>query len=206
MTVISPTGAAPDAPRVLLIDNYDSFTYNLAHLLCEAGAVVDVRRHDAVSAEGAEAAAPTHLVVSPGPGRPDEAGVSAELIEHFAGRLPVLGVCLGHQCIVEVYGGVVERARRLMHGKAGTVDRIEADGLLEGLPESFEAGRYHSLAAIEPLPEVLVATARDRDGEVMALRHRDIPHLHGVQFHPESVLTPAGDVIARNFLAMTGAA
>jgi anthranilate synthase/aminodeoxychorismate synthase-like glutamine amidotransferase len=206
MTVIAPPGAAEDAPRVLLIDNYDSFTYNLAHLLCESGAVVDVRRHDAVSAAEADAIAPTHLVVSPGPGRPTEAGISAELIERFAGRVPVLGVCLGHQCIVEVYGGVVERARRLMHGKVGTVDRIEPDALLDGLEESFEAGRYHSLAAIEPLPEVLIATARDRDGEVMALRHRDIPYLHGVQFHPESVLTPAGDVIARNFLAMGRAA
>ena len=206
MTVIAPPGAAADAPRVLLIDNYDSFTYNLAHLLCESGAVVDVRRHDAVTPEEADALAPTHLVVSPGPGRPNEAGVSAALIERFAGRVPVLGVCLGHQCIVEVYGGVVERARRLMHGKVGTVDRIEADALLEGLPQSFEAGRYHSLAAIEPLPEALIATARDRDGEVMALRHRDIPRLHGVQFHPESVLTPAGDVIARNFLAMGDAA
>jgi anthranilate synthase/aminodeoxychorismate synthase-like glutamine amidotransferase len=206
VTVIAPSGAAPDAPRVLLIDNYDSFTYNLAHLLCESGAVVDVRRHDAVTPEQAEEVAPTHLVVSPGPGRPTEAGVSAVLIERFAGRVPVLGVCLGHQCIVEVYGGVVERARRLMHGKVGTVDQIEEDALLLGLPGSFEAGRYHSLAAIEPLPEALVATARDRDGEVMALRHRDIPHVHGVQFHPESVLTPAGDVIARNFLAMGSAA
>jgi anthranilate synthase/aminodeoxychorismate synthase-like glutamine amidotransferase len=201
MTVISPPGAAEDAPRVLLIDNYDSFTYNLAHLLCESGAVVDVRRHDAVTPDEADALAPTHLVVSPGPGRPNEAGVSAALIERFAGRVPVLGVCLGHQCIVEVYGGVVERARRLMHGKVGTVDRIEPDTLLAGLPESFEAGRYHSLAAIEPLPAVLVATARDRDGEVMALRHRDIPHLHGVQFHPESVLTADGKAMLANFLA-----
>ena len=206
MTVIAPPGAAENAPRVLLIDNYDSFTYNLAHLLCESGAVVDVRRHDAVTPAEADAIGPTHLVISPGPGRPNEAGISAELIERFAGRVPVLGVCLGHQCIVEVYGGVVERARRLMHGKVGTVDRIEPDSLLDGLPECFEAGRYHSLAAIEPLPDVLVATARDRDGEVMALRHRDVPHLHGVQFHPESVLTPAGDVIARNFLAMRSAA
>ena len=206
MTVISPPGVAADAPLVLLVDNYDSFTYNLAHLLCEAGAVVDVRRHDAVTAEEAEALAPTHLVISPGPGRPSETGISAELIERFAGRVPVLGVCLGHQCIVEVYGGVVERARRLMHGKVGTVDRIGSDALLDGLADCFEAGRYHSLAAIEPLPEVLIATARDRDGEVMALRHRDIAHLHGVQFHPESVLTPAGEKIARNFLALAGAA
>jgi anthranilate synthase component II len=205
MTVIAPPGATEDAPRVLLVDNYDSFTYNLAHLLCEAGAVVDVRRHDAVTAEEADALAPSHLVVSPGPGRPSEAGISAVLIARFGGRVPVLGVCLGHQCIVEVYGGVVERARRLMHGKVGTVDRIEPDGLLDGLTDPFEAGRYHSLAAIEPLPDVLIATARDRDGEVMALRHRDIPHLHGVQFHPESVLTPTGDVIARNFLAMGAA-
>lgn len=205
MTVISPPGAAADAARVLLVDNYDSFTYNLAHLLCEAGAVVDVRRHDAVTADEADALAPSHLVISPGPGRPEEAGVSATLIERFAGRVPVLGVCLGHQCIVEVYGGVVERARRLMHGKVGTVDRIQPDALLDGLPESFEAGRYHSLAAIEPLPDALLATARDRDGEIMALRHREIPHLHGVQFHPESVLTPSGDVIARNFLAMGSA-
>jgi anthranilate synthase/aminodeoxychorismate synthase-like glutamine amidotransferase len=206
MTLIAPPGAVADAPRVLLIDNYDSFTYNLAHLLCEAGAYVDVRRHDAVTTDEAEALAPSHLVISPGPGRPSEAGVSAAMIERFAGRVPVLGVCLGHQCIVEVYGGVVERARRLMHGKVGAVDRIAGDALLDGLPELFEAGRYHSLAAIEPLPDVLVATARDRDGEVMALRHRDIGNLHGVQFHPESVLTPAGDVIARNFLAMRGAA
>ena len=134
MTVIAPPGVAEDAPRVLLVDNYDSFTYNLAHLLCEAGAVVDVRRHDAVTPEEADELAPTHLVVSPGPGRPTEAGISAVLIERFAGRVPVLGVCLGHQCIVEVYGGVVERARRLMHGKVGTVDRIEADALLDGLP------------------------------------------------------------------------
>ena len=135
-----------------------------------------------------------------------DAGISAQMIERFAGRVPVLGVCLGHQCIVEVYGGVVERARRLMHGKVGTVDRIADDPLLDSLPGCFEAGRYHSLAAIEPLPPVLVATARDRDGEVMALRHRDIPHLHGVQFHPESVLTPAGGVIARSFLALGRAA
>ena len=206
MTSIAPARPAGDAPRVLLIDNYDSFTYNLAHLLCEAGAYVDVRRHDAVTPDEADDLSPTHLVVSPGPGRPAEAGVSAQMIGRFAGRVPVLGVCLGHQCIVEVYGGVVERARRLMHGKVGTVDRIAGDPLLDSLPERFEAGRYHSLAAIEPLPDVLVATARDRDGEVMAVRHRSVADLHGVQFHPESVLTPAGDVIARNFLAMGRAA
>ena len=199
MTVIAPPGAAEDAPRVLLIDNYDSFTYNLAHLLCESGAVVDVRRHDAVTPAEADAMGPTHLVVSPGPGRPTEAGISAELIERFAGRVPVLGVCLGHQCIVEVYGGVVERARRLMHGKVGTVDRIEADALLDGLPECFEAGRYHSLAATT-VPDVLEVSATAPDGEVMAVRHRELP-IDGVQFHPESVLTPVGPALARNFLA-----
>ena len=199
MTVISPPGAAEDAPRVLLIDNYDSFTYNLAHLLCESGAVVDVRRHDAVTPDEADALAPTHLVVSPGPGRPNEAGVSAALIERFAGRVPVLGVCLGHQCIVEVYGGVVERARRLMHGKVGTVDRIEPDTLLAGLPESFEAGRYHSLVVDPALPDCLERSAWSGD-TVMGIRHRDLP-AEGVQFHPESVLTPDGKQMLRSFLS-----
>ena len=159
MTVIAPPGAAEDAPRVLLIDNYDSFTYNLAHLLCESGAVVDVRRHDAVTPAEADALAPTHLVVSPGPGRPTEAGISAALIDRFAGRVPVLGVCLGHQCIVEVYGGVVERARRLMHGKVGTVDRIGPDRLLDGLAGLLRGG---------PLP----LARGDRAAARRADRHR----------------------------------
>ena len=187
---------------ILLIDNYDSFVYNLARYVRELGEEPVVRRHDAMTVEEILSLAPSHIIISPGPCSPAEAGISTEVVRRVGPHIPILGVCLGHQCIVEVYGGVVERARRLMHGKVGTVDRIEPDDLLDGLPECFEAGRYHSLAAIEPLPEVLIATARDRDGEVMALRHRDIPHLHGVQFHPESVLTPAGDVIARNFLAM----
>ena len=187
---------------VLLVDNYDSFTYNLAHLLCEAGATVDVRRHDAVDGAEATALAPTHLVISPGPGRPADAGVSGELIGQFAGVIPVLGVCLGHQCIVERFGGTVDRAQRLMHGKVGLVERLAPDVLLDGLPERFEAGRYHSLAAIEPLPPDLLITARDADGEVMAIRHASIPDLHGVQFHPESVLTPLGHVIAERFLEL----
>jgi len=191
---------------ILMIDNYDSFTYNLVQYLRELGAVVEVHRNDRIGLDEIRTMRPERIVLSPGPCSPAEAGICCDVIRSFGSTVPVLGVCLGHQCIVECYGGVVERARRLMHGKVGTVDRIEPDELLEGLPESFEAGRYHSLAAIEPLPEVLVATARDRDGEVMALRHRDIAHLHGVQFHPESVLTPAGEKIARNFLALAGAA
>jgi anthranilate phosphoribosyltransferase len=203
MTAIHPPGPrVPDRPRVLLVDNYDSFTYNLAHLLCEAGAEVEVRRNDEVSEEEAEALAPTHLVVSPGPGRPDDAGVSKALIARFAGRVPILGVCLGHQCIVEVFGGIVGPASRLMHGKVGNVLQLAPDPVLALLPAEFEAGRYHSLAAHEPLPEELEVTARDRDGEVMALRHRTLAALHGVQFHPESILTPDGELIARAFLAM----
>ena len=188
--------------QLLLVDNYDSFTYNLAHLFCEAGADVDVRRHDAVSEEEAEALAPTHLVISPGPGRPNEAGVSGALIRRFAGRIPVLGVCLGHQCLVEAYGGRVDRATRLMHGKVGSVRQIAADPLLDDLPEPFEAGRYHSLAALPPVPDELEVTAFDADGEIMAVRHRELAHLHGLQFHPESILTPDGDRIARRFLAL----
>jgi anthranilate synthase/aminodeoxychorismate synthase-like glutamine amidotransferase len=204
MTMIRAVGSSgtPAAARLLLVDNYDSFTYNLAHLFCEAGADVDVRRHDAVSEEEAETLAPTHLVISPGPGRPDEAGVSGALIRRFAGRIPVLGVCLGHQCLVEAFGGRVDRATRLMHGKVGSVRQVAADPLLDDLPEPFEAGRYHSLAALPPVPDVLEVTAFDADGEIMAVRHRELAQLHGLQFHPESILTPDGDRIARRFLAL----
>jgi anthranilate synthase/aminodeoxychorismate synthase-like glutamine amidotransferase len=204
MTVIRAVDSAgePAAAQLLLIDNYDSFTYNLALLFCEAGADVDVRRHDAVSEDEAEALAPTHLVISPGPGRPSEAGVSGALIRRFAGRIPVLGVCLGHQCLVEVFGGRVDRASRLMHGKVGSVRQIAPDALLDDLPEPFEAGRYHSLAALPPVPDELEVTALDADGEIMAVRHRSLHALHGVQFHPESILTPDGAQIAARFLAL----
>jgi anthranilate synthase/aminodeoxychorismate synthase-like glutamine amidotransferase len=204
MTVIRAVGQhdAPSHAQLLLVDNYDSFTYNLAHLFCEAGADVDVRRHDAVSEQEAETLAPTHLVISPGPGRPAEAGVSSALIRRFAGRIPVLGVCLGHQCLVEAFGGRVERASRLMHGKVGSVRQVAPDPLLDDLPEPFEAGRYHSLAALPPMPDELEVTAFDADGEIMAVRHRELAHLHGLQFHPESILTPDGDRIARRFLAL----
>ncbi|CAA9530432.1 MAG: Para-aminobenzoate synthase, amidotransferase component [uncultured Thermoleophilia bacterium] len=187
--------------HVLLIDNYDSFTWNLAHGLAEAGAEVTVRRHDAVSEEEAEALAPTHLVISPGPGRPAETGVSGSLVRRFHGRLPILGVCLGHQLIVELHGGTVERARILVHGKAADVAATGPDPLLEGLGQRFAAGRYHSLAAIRPLPDELVVTAEADDGEVMAVRHASAP-THGVQFHPESVLTPGGPRLMANFLAL----
>ena len=183
--------------NVLLIDNYDSFTYNLAHLFGELGAEVVVRRNDAITIEEAEAMEPTHVVISPGPGRPEAAGVSEEIVRAFAGHKPLLGVCLGHQAIVSVFGGQVGPARDLVHGKA-TMVAHDGRGLFAGLPEDFLAGRYHSLAATS-LPESLEVSATAADGEVMAVRHRELP-VDGVQFHPESVLTPVGRDLARNFL------
>lgn len=192
--------------RLLLIDNFDSFTYNLAHGFAEAGAAeVAVHRNDAIDIAAAAAYAPTHLVISPGPGTPDETGVSGALIERFHGEIPILGVCLGHQLLVQLHGGVVGAAGELVHGKTGAVERIAPDPLLDGLPARFEAGRYHSLAAHEPIPDALVVTARTDDGTVMAVRHRDAP-THGVQFHPESVLTPDGPRILAAFLALGGPA
>ena len=175
---------------ILLVDNYDSFTYNLAHLFGELGAEVTVMRNDEPGLEELE---PERLVISPGPGRPPARVV--ELIRRA--RVPVLGVCLGHQAIVEAFGGEVGPARRLVHGKAGIV-RHDGRGVFAGLPEEFDAGRYHSLAATR-LPDELVPTAYADDGEVMAVRHRELP-IAGVQFHPESVLTPDGPALARNFL------
>ena len=181
-----------------MIDNYDSFTYNLVHLFEELGAEVVVRRNDAVTAAEAEALAPDRLVVSPGPGRPADAGVSVELIRTLGPRVPTLGVCLGHQAIVEAFGGEIGQAKALLHGKASTVVH-DGRGVFEGLPERFEAGRYHSLAATR-VPDVLEVTATCREGEVMGVRHRELP-IEGVQFHPESVLTlPLGRELARNFL------
>ncbi len=182
---------------ILLIDNYDSFTYNLAHLFGELGAEVKVLRNDAVDADGAEALAPSHLVVSPGPGRPEDAGATPEILRRLAGKVPTLGVCLGHQALVQVHGGEVGQARELVHGKA-TVVTHDGRGIFAGLPEDFLAGRYHSLAATS-IPDVFEVSARSADGEVMAVRHRELP-IDGVQFHPESVLTPHGRDIARNFL------
>ena len=182
---------------MLLIDNYDSFTYNLAHLFEELGVEVTVLRNDEITADEAERLAPAQLVISPGPGRPADAGVSIEIIRRLAPTTPTLGVCLGHQAIVEAFGGEVGHARELLHGKASPV-RHDGTGLFAGLPEPFEAGRYHSLAATR-LPDELEPTAYADDGEVMAVRHRELP-IDGVQFHPESVLTPVGPAIGRNFL------
>ncbi len=182
---------------ILLVDNYDSFTYNLAHLFGELGAQVDVRRNDAVSADEAEALAPDYLVVSPGPGRPRDAGATLDVVRRLSPTTPTLGVCLGHQAIVEAFGGTVGQARELVHGKSCVV-RHNGRGLFAGLPEQLEVGRYHSLAATG-IPDVLEVTARAEDGEVMAVRHRDLPVV-GLQFHPESVLTPDGRAIAENFL------
>ena len=182
---------------LLLIDNYDSFTYNLAHLFGELGTEVLVRRNDAVTIEEADRLAPSHVVVSPGPGRPEAAGVSEAIVRAFAGRIPVLGVCLGHQAIVTVFGGTVGTARTLVHGKSTEVSH-DGRGLFAGLPQPLEAGRYHSLAATS-VPDVLRVTATAPDGEVMAVRHREL-RVEGVQFHPESVLTPDGAALARNFL------
>ena len=182
---------------ILLIDNYDSFTYNLAHLFGELGAEVVVRRNDAIDPDEAERLAPSHLVISPGPGRPAEAGVSVEVVRRLSKRVPTLGVCLGHQAIVEAFGGEVGQAKRLVHGKASEI-RHDGRGLFRGLPERFDAGRYHSLA-VTRVPDCLEVSATCADDEVMAVRHAELP-VDGVQFHPESVLTPVGPELARNFL------
>jgi len=183
--------------RVLMIDNYDSFTYNLVHLFEELGAEVLVYRNDAITPDEAVALAPDRLVISPGPGRPADAGVSVSMIERLGPTTPTLGVCLGHQAIVEAFGGHVGPAKALLHGKASPVHH-DGKGIYEGLPEPIEAGRYHSLAARD-VPEALEVTSRTDDGEVMGVRHRSLP-IEGVQFHPESVLTPLGAELARNFL------
>jgi anthranilate synthase/aminodeoxychorismate synthase-like glutamine amidotransferase len=187
------------APRLLLIDNYDSFTYNLVQAFLVLGAEVLVYRNDTITVAQARALTPTHLCISPGPGTPYDAGVSMEMIRAFAGHIPVLGVCLGHQSIVEVFGGKVVRAERLMHGKTSLVSH-DGLGVFAGLPQSCEVGRYHSLiAAPQTLPPELTVTARTVEGEIMGVRHRDLA-VEGVQFHPESILTPHGPLLLGNFL------
>ncbi len=187
------------APRLLLIDNYDSFTYNLVQAFMVLGADVLVHRNDQITVDEARALAPSHVCISPGPGTPYDAGVSMKMIEAFAGQVPVFGVCLGHQSIVEVFGGKVVRAGRLMHGKTSMVSH-DARSILERMPEPFQAGRYHSLIAQpDSLPVDLEVTARTPEGEIMGVRSKSL-NVEGVQFHPESVLTPDGPVLMGNFL------
>jgi anthranilate synthase/aminodeoxychorismate synthase-like glutamine amidotransferase len=198
------TGAVGQGVRLLLIDNYDSFTYNLVQAFLVLGAEVLVHRNDALSVQQALQLAPTHLCISPGPGTPYDAGVSMDMIRAFAGVVPVFGVCLGHQSITEVFGGKVVRAGRLMHGKTSMVTH-DGQGLFAGLPDPCEVGRYHSLIAQpESLPPELVVTARTAEGEIMGLRHRQLM-VEGVQFHPESVLTPHGPALMANFLRQRAA-
>ena len=190
-------------PRVLVIDNYDSFVYNLVQYLAELGADPIVRRNDAITAAEARDMAPAALLVSPGPGRPADAGVSNQLITALGPEIPVLGVCLGHQCIAEVFGGQIVRASEIMHGKTSMVHH-EGRGVMAGLDDPFEATRYHSLV-VDPssLPDELEITARTDDGVIMGLRHRHLP-IEGVQFHPESILTASGHQLLANWLSATG--
>jgi para-aminobenzoate synthetase component 2 len=191
------------APRLLLIDNYDSFTYNLVQAFLVLGADVRVYRNDALTVEQARELAPSHLCISPGPGTPYDAGVSMDMIRAFAGKIPVLGVCLGHQSIVEVFGGKVVRAGRLMHGKTSRITH-DTRTLIDGLPSPCEVARYHSLIAQpQSLPPDLEVTALTPEGEIMAVRHRSL-NVEGVQFHPESILTPDGPRLMQNFLAFEG--
>jgi anthranilate synthase/aminodeoxychorismate synthase-like glutamine amidotransferase len=188
------------APRVLMIDNYDSFVYNLVQYLGELGADLTVRRHDELTLDDVAVLAPDAIVVSPGPGRPDDAGVSNDVIRRFGPTTPLLGVCLGHQCIGQVFGGRVVRAPSIVHGKTSLVHH-RGQGVLAGLPDPFEATRYHSLVVERAsLPEELEVTAETDDGVVMALRHRTYP-IEGVQFHPESILTRPGKRLLATFLA-----
>jgi anthranilate synthase/aminodeoxychorismate synthase-like glutamine amidotransferase len=183
---------------ILLIDNYDSFTFNLAQYLGELGAAPVVRRNDEITLEEIEDLRPSHLVISPGPGRPEDAGISVEVIRRFGRGTPVLGVCLGHQGIGIAFGGEVVRAPQLMHGKVSSVEH-DGRGVFRGMPHPFVAGRYHSLVVAEPLPPDLETAARSEDGTIMGVRHRRFP-IHGVQFHPESVLTGEGKQMLRNFM------
>ncbi|MDP6178100.1 MAG: aminodeoxychorismate/anthranilate synthase component II [Acidimicrobiales bacterium] len=189
--------------RVLVIDNYDSFVFNLVQYLGELGAEPLVYRHDAITVDEAAQLQPDALLVSPGPGRPEQAGVSTATIRWAAGRIPVLGVCLGHQCIGAAWGGTVVTAPDVMHGKTSQISH-EGDGIFAGLPNPLEATRYHSLIVDRPsLPEDLVITATSADGVIMGLRHRDLD-IEGVQFHPESILTESGHDLLSNFLARVG--
>ncbi|MEI7769366.1 MAG: aminodeoxychorismate/anthranilate synthase component II [Chloroflexales bacterium] len=186
--------------RVLLLDNYDSFTYNLYQYLCELGATVEVYRNDAISVAEVAAMRPDRIVISPGPCTPSEAGISVALIQELAPRVPILGVCLGHQALGAAYGGAVVRAPQVMHGKVSPI-RHASQGVFAGLPDAFPATRYHSLIVRrDDLPPELEVTAWTDDGLIMGLRHREYP-VQGVQFHPESIMTTSGKDLLRNFLA-----
>jgi anthranilate synthase/aminodeoxychorismate synthase-like glutamine amidotransferase len=184
---------------LLVIDNYDSFTYNLVQYFGELGADPQVKRNDAITPDEVEKMKPQKIVISPGPGRPEEAGISMELSRKFGGKIPILGVCLGHQCMGEVYGGKVVRAGRLMHGKTSPIQH-DGKGVFQGLPNPFEATRYHSLIVDKnSVPSCLEVCAETAEGEIMGLRHREYP-VHGVQFHPESILSKEGKDLLANFL------
>ncbi len=187
--------------KVLLLDNYDSFTYNLAQYLGELGQVPAVHRNDRITVGDVEAMKPDRIVISPGPGRPEDAGITIDLIRELGRRIPVLGVCLGHQGIGHAFGGEVVRAPVLMHGKVSSVQH-DGRGIFAGVSQPFVAGRYHSLIVADPPPDALEVSARTDEGIIMGLRHREWP-VHGVQFHPESVLTGEGRKILRNFLELT---
>lgn len=185
---------------IVLIDNYDSFSYNLYQLIGSVEPDVKVVRNDAYTVEEIEAMKPEAIILSPGPGKPSDAGICIEAIRYFAGKVPVFGVCLGHQAICEAFGGTVSYAKELMHGKQKEIHQIGENQLFQGLPETFPAARYHSLAVLkEELPEELKVTAESEDGEVMAVEHTKYP-IYGVQFHPESVMTPDGKIMIENFM------
>ncbi len=186
---------------LLLIDNYDSFTYNLYHYLGELGAPAEIWRNDAITVQDAIAREPEGIVLSPGPCDPDRAGICLALVRAAAGRVPILGVCLGHQAIAQAFGATIGRAARIMHGKVSEI-RHDGSGVLRGVPSPFRATRYHSLTVLPgTLPEELIVNAQTEDGTVMGIRHRDLP-VHGVQFHPESIETEHGHAILRNFLSL----
>lgn len=189
---------------ILLIDNYDSFSYNLYQMIGSMNPDIAVVRNDAVTVEGIREMSPDAIIISPGPGRPEDAGICIDAIRVLGPEVPILGVCLGHQAICAAYGGTITHARKLMHGKQSVVRKAAEDSVLSGLPESFPVARYHSLA-VDPdtVPGCLQVTALADDGEVMAVRHRDFP-VHGLQFHPESIMTPDGKAMLANFLRGAG--
>ena len=185
---------------ILLIDNYDSFSYNVYQLLGSVEPDIKVIRNDEMTVQEIEALNPEAIILSPGPGKPSDAGICMEAIRYFAGKKPILGICLGHQAICEAFGATVSYAKELMHGKQKEIEKIGESTLFKDMPERFPAARYHSLAAIEDtMPECLTVTARCEDGEIMAVEHRDYP-IYGLQFHPESVMTPNGKTMIKNFL------